>query len=378
MIKTLRLQNFKCFEDEPIHLSNLNLLTGLNGMGKSSVIQSLLLLRQNFENGLLHLNHRLGLNGDYTQIGNSNDILYRYFKKKEIGITFTYNPGVTLGWVWRADDNLDSLIEIANTNMGTDLSKVPLFTSNFHYLSAERIGPRPYYETSSTKVMHQNQLGVRGEFAANYFSVYREKKIPIENLKYTNRDANGNEADPNPSLYSQVNQWLSVIRPGAQARIKDQPEAGTITLQFEFLVSKDNPGAYRANNVGFGLTYVFPLILAVLASEPGTILLLENPEAHIHPKGQVELGILLARAAANGVQIIVETHSDHILNGVRIAAKRELITPEQVRLLFFKTKPEDDKQKHVIEYPVITNKGKIENWPKDFFDSWEYSMMELL
>lgn len=377
MIKTLRLQNFKCFEDEVISLSNLNLLTGLNGMGKSSVIQSLLLLRQNFESGLLLQNNRLGLNGDYVQVGTSGDLLYRYFSRKEIGITFTYEEN-TFSWSWKADDNIDSLIEIAGIGSNAQLSHLPIFSNKFHYLNAERVGPRPYYETSSTKVVHQNQMGVKGEFAANYFSAYRSKKIAIEALRYRDLFDDTKTNDIGLTLYEQLNAWMNIIRPGAQVRIKDQPESGTTTLQFEFLNARDNPGSFRAGNVGFGLTYVFPLLLSVLASEPGTLLLLENPEAHIHPKGQAALGVFLALAAANGVQVVVETHSDHILNGVRYAIKKRLINNEKVRLMFFTGSVSGDKFKHYIDYVKPTEQGKLSHRPNDFFDVWDAMLTRLI
>ena len=379
MIRSLHLQNFKCFQDEVIHLSNLNLLTGLNGMGKSSVIQSLLLLRQNVENGMLNTQFRLGLNGEYVNIGNSYDLLYRYFSVKEIGIAITTDEDRSPAWVWSADENSDSLTE--KWSRGTEeISKVSLFNTKFQYLNAERVGPRPYYETSSFKVVHQNQLGVKGEFAANYFSVNQAKPIPIKGLQYTPEKTEQSETSPEigPSLYEQVNAWLGIIRPGAQARITDQRDAGTNTLSFEFLNSKDNPGPYRSQNVGFGLTYVFPLLVSILASEPGTLLLIENPEAHIHPKGQAELGVLLAKAAANGVQLIVETHSDHILNGIRYAVKEKLIEKELVRLMFFTGTITSDKFKHYIDYVQMLDNGKLSHRPPDFFDVWDSMLTKLI
>lgn len=369
MIKTLQLENFKCFLRQPIDLSNLNLLTGLNGMGKSTVIQSLLLLRQNYENGLLHLRKQLGLNGEYIQGGTSSDLLFRYFDKKEIGISIKYDGDKNLVWRWDASNNFDILNEIgtAETN---NLDTYSLFNNQFHYLNAERIGPRQYYETSTYKVRHQNQLGVRGEFAANYFGVNRDRPIPIPNLKY--------DSESGLTLYEQVNAWLSVIRPGTKVVVKDQPDSGTVSLHFEFVLGKDNPGPYKANNVGFGLTYVFPLLVAILASEPGTLLLLENPEAHIHPRGQAELGLLIAKAASAGIQIVVETHSDHILNGVRYAVKEKKINNELVKVIFFTGIVADNRFSHFIDYVKINEAGKLSHRPDDFFDVWEKMLTKLI
>ena len=76
--------------------------------------------------------------------------------------------------------------------------------------------------------------------------------------------------------------------------------------------------------------------MALLSAKRGTLVLLENPEAHLHPQGQVRIGELIARTAASGVQILVETHSDHVLNGIRLAVHAGKIEPDQVKLQYFK------------------------------------------
>ena len=91
---------------------------------------------------------------------------------------------------------------------------------------------------------------------------------------------------------------------------------------------------FRATNVGFGLSYILPVITAML-TPPGTLCLVENPEAHLHPRGQTRIAELAVRAAMTGVQIIVETHSDHFLDGVRIAVRDGLIAPEQIAIHYF-------------------------------------------
>ncbi|MCQ4437669.1 AAA family ATPase, partial [Clostridioides difficile] len=83
----------------------------------------------------------------------------------------------------------------------------------------------------------------------------------------------------------------------------------------------DSLSGLSSFNVGFGITYVLSIITLVLSAEPGDILIIENPEAHVHPRGQIELGKFLALASKSGIQIIVETHSDHIFNGMRLFIK---------------------------------------------------------
>lgn len=135
---------------------------------------------------------------------------------------------------------------------------------------------------------------------------------------------------------------------------------------------------YRPTNIGFGVTYVLPVILALLKAETGSIVVLENPECHLHPKGQRMIGELIARCVSSGVQIFLETHSDHVLNGIRIAAKKELINHEDVAL-FFISRPIDscDKQS-IIQQPKILKNGKLDFWPDDFFDEWEKALDDIL
>jgi hypothetical protein len=115
----------------------------------------------------------------------------------------------------------------------------------------------------------------------------------------------------------------------------------------------------RPTNVGFGLTYVLPIITACLTAKPGSMVLLENPEAHVHPQGQSAMARLTCAAAAAGAQLVVETHSDHILNGVRLAVKRGLLPPDGVALHYFRR--EDDGIK--IQSPAIGQDGMLSQWP---------------
>ena len=71
--------------------------------------------------------------------------------------------------------------------------------------------------------------------------------------------------------------------------------------------------------------------------------MLENPEAHLHPKGQRKMGELIAQCAANGIQIFLETHSDHILNGIRIAVKQKRLKGEDAKLFYFSRRESEGK-----------------------------------
>jgi predicted ATPase len=370
MIKKIRLGNFKCFEDESIELSSLNLWAGLNGMGKSTVIQAFLLLRQNYELGLLQRDKGISLNGELVQIGNAKDLLYQYFKSQEVGIEVTVGSDSTVGWKWDAKTDSDNLPFKSKYGEYDNIFKTSLFSAEFHYLTAERLGPRVYFETSNYNVINRNQLGLHGEYTANYLAEFQNRKIPIEQLKHP--DSSG------LTLYEQVNAWLGVIRPGTRINVTSDLDLSLVGLRYQFLGGIDAGNPFRPTNVGFGLSFLLPVLVAVLSAKPGTLLILENPEAHLHPRGQGEIGKLLALAAANGMQIIVETHSDHILNGVRVAVKNKLIKPEQVKLLFFHGEVIDDQFKHYILNPRVDENGRIDQWPDGFFDEWDRQLSELL
>src|SRR5260370_36481781 len=89
---------------------------------------------------------------------------------------------------------------------------------------------------------------------------------------------------------------------------------------------------YGPTSVGFGITYALPIVVAVLSAHPGSLVIIENPEAHLHPRGQVKMGELLCQASAAGIQILIETHSDHVLNGIRLAVQARKNAPANVAL----------------------------------------------
>ena len=143
------------------------------------------------------------------------------------------------------------------------------------------------------------------------------------------------------------------------------PQVSLLNLQFRL----SEIGAWRRPvNIGYGLTYAFPILVAVLAAEQGHLVIIDSPEAHLHPYAQSQMGRLLAHFAAAGVQILVETHSDHMLNGVRLAVKDRALSISSVRLHFFTRASHDS---HGVISPEIGPDGRISEWPDGFFDQAE-------
>ncbi len=364
MISSLRLINFKKFEDQLLEFKPLTLISGLNSTGKSSVLQSFLLLRQSYQQNLLP-NTGLALNGELVNIGTAQDAFYENGKENLIAVEISLENG-KYEWVFRYDPDQkdEDVLNIKSEPLYFYQSN--LFSNNFHFLQAERIGPRSFNEISDYKVRRCRQIGTRGEYTAHFLYIYGREPIPIENLSYPEAKS--------MDLIDQVEAWMREVSPGIRIEIKANPEMGLVNIQYFYGESN----RYRATNVGFGITYTLPIIVAILSSYPGTLILVENPEAHLHPRGQAKMGELLALAASCGVQIVIETHSDHVLNGIRLAVHGGKIKPEDVQLHYFQRQEKQGQALTKVVSPRIDRNGRIDRWPDGFFDEWEKSLDILL
>lgn len=365
MIENIILENFKCFKHIEVELSNLNIFAGINGMGKSTTIQSLLLLRQTYE--LNAIDSGLFLNGKYVQIGTGKDLLYKNSDADFVSIQLGTDKGEL-----KFKYNYDEISDFQKAFDGSfDFSEsqrnINLFSPTFSYVSADRIGPQRFYESSYHEIFDNNNVGSNGEFFADYLARRGSvDKIVNKNVMHEN--------EKSEFLLTQTNAWLSEISPDMQIRVEEDQKTGVVSLSF----SKES---YSPKNVGFGLSYLAPIIVSLLKAKNGDLVIIENPEAHIHPKGQRIMGELIAKAASGGVQIIVETHSDHILNGVRLSVKRGVINRNRTRLNFF-YREKTDNLVFPYEYkkmsPAILDNGELSDWPDGFFDEWDKALLGLL
>ena len=380
MLQEIKLANFKCFESLRLACAPLTLLCGLNGMGKSSVLQALLVLRQSFASGEL-LQGRLILNGELSELGTGQDVLYEGAENEavEFELDLDASPYVDESPVpWRlslsfgysrTDDEL-RIMEVdrfagSKPIVSKPWNDVPPLGGRLIYVNAERIGPRKFYHHSSM-FARQGALGPRGEYALNYLHARQSEFLPA--------------VDPRcPELLSGrlldvVDYWLQEVTPGVHLQLETIQDADAILAGFSF----DRPGdvetrRYRVTNVGFGLSYVLPVLTGLLA-DADTLCLLENPEAHLHPRGQTRLAELAVRASLAGVQVIAETHSDHFIDGVRIAVRDGLIRPDDVAIHYF----ERARGKTVVSSPQVDADGRLSSWPVGFFDQHEENLARLL
>jgi predicted ATPase len=175
-------------------------------------------------------------------------------------------------------------------------------------------------------------------------------------------------------LPRQTGAWLDQFFPGAEFKVEPVAGANLVVLSMRSHTSTD---FHRPQNVGFGLTHILPILAACLGAEEGSVILIDNPEAHLHPSGQAKIGQFLARVAASGVQLIVETHSDHVLNGLRRAVRDGIIKPEQTAIHFFTTVLAKEEARPKVVSPAINTQGQLDHWPTGFFDQFDKDMMAL-
>jgi predicted ATPase len=171
------------------------------------------------------------------------------------------------------------------------------------------------------------------------------------------------------SLITQVSAWESEITEGVQIEVEDK------IFGFELKYQQKGMDKVNAVNVGFGLTYALPVIVAILSAPKGSILFIENPEAHLHPKGQAKLAELICKAAQAGIQIVIETHSDHIFNGICKAIFKNTIEKENVKLHFFELDKKNVSKSTEIQF---SDSGRVLNYQKGLFDQFDNDLDELL
>ena len=367
MISSLTIDNFKCFSSSTkFDLSALNLFTGYNGRGKSSVFQVLLLLAQS-----LHRNgnvEKLEVNGDFVRLDLFEDLVNRNRLRDNICFklktTETEYSLIELGYK-EMSDRVGKIVELKINGVNYFQQATSLSDSNnikqeshlytypkdfqslfmdYNYISADRLGPTRYEEKE--EINASNPVGCNGEHRLNMLIRKDE-------------------------LLNEVSRWVSYIMDGGILEITGRENKQSAVLNLLFQIGKDK--GLKSINCGFGYSYILPIVIMALTIERGC-LFIENPEAHLHPRAQSRLMELICQMTKNRhVQIFIETHSEHIINSVRLCSLKENspITHEDVKIYFF------DKDYSV--YPLaMDEQGQISEWPSGFFDQQEIDLSNIL
>lgn len=381
-MNTLGIKNFKCFYDVEILINDLTVFAGGNGNGKSTAIQAILLLRRTIEHcsewkgNSFEYNSINGLNVDLNDVyclrlGNSLNILPSEFTETDIELGLSNNDkSLTVRY---STNNLNEVWITPDNILSNDFKypENPLMLQHFYYLNAERIGPRI---NQGIKFYDYPNVGFQGEFTAQIIadldSLEIESKFKID----SNRILNDTNYLKGSKFQHHVNAWLSYIINGVTIIPTKDSETHTARIKVENSFSKGK--SIFPTNTGFGISYSLPIIVSCLLARKGAFIIIENPEAHLHPSAQSKMGYFLGFMANSGIKIIVETHSDHIINGIQIAVAEKIIGNDLVTINFFNHLG-DSLQPEVL--PIKLNiKGELTDWPKGFFDQTQLDYSHLL
>ena len=385
-------------------IGKINLFTGINGRGKSTTLQSLLLMRQSPEHS--RTTDQIIFNGNCVELGNFDDVRNSDIPRTEpIELTFSFFSSgniAVLKYILKeniVDDMVAQIEEVQiEGSVNNDEYHIGIFPktsqhflayknedyplywrdlmfermeeygepfsyinqvvnfANIHYISADRIGPRDFYMKQSFTEFPN--VGRRGEYTANMLS---KKGGDVVNEKLCLASGSTN------TVLDQTEAWISKIFDGGKIKV-GTPDASIVVLSMN---SEDSSKTYKPINVGFGYSYALPIIVSGLIAQTGEIIIVENPEAHLHPYAQSQLIKFLTRISTIGVQVFIESHSDHILNGLRISVLEKTVLKDDINILYFHRNAER------FSKILVSEDGSIDNWPDGFFDQMNIDFSRL-
>lgn len=390
MIDELLLENFKLFGKETrfTGLKGINLLTGVNGRGKSSALQPLLLFKQTLLRS--RSSRQVFLSGSFIDLGNASDVKHVDASiTKPIRIGFQENGEYYIYTFGLASDNNQALdiqqfenvgqshlsVDVDDATIFHDLvpeaaknNKMVLPFQDVVYISAERIGPKMSFAPSS-----EEWIDKRGEHTIQMLYERQYETVDesiIEGMNDIFQDIAEDELSP--TVNDVLNFWMTKMF-GPSAASVSYIEAANIYALGISTEQKGGKAVFKPTNVGFGYSYALPILIAGLTASKGTILIVENPEAHLHPSAQSMITKFLGLVANCGVQVFIETHSEHILNALRVMVVQRNMKAQDINVMYF-----DSKLENYFESIAIEENGKLDHWPANFFDQAEKDLNVLL
>lgn len=350
MIFKLTINGFKNVDFVDLDIQPLTLLVGMNSSGKSTIVQSLLLAVQNITE-----KHKSPLNGELVAIGSFEEATNFRTNAKEINITFTSpcNQVVTVSLT--QDDQQVTCKYDGDKELVEYMHRK---NKRIQYLSANRLGAQDTYAKNYS--LH-DEFGSLGEFAIDYYE--NHKKDIIESNLIKNKEIGS-------TLEINVNYWMGYII-NAGLSTEDLINTDKVRAQFQ----NEGNRKVRPKNIGSGLSYIVSIIISILSARTGDLILIENPEIHLHPRAQSRLTELFSFAAVNGIRFIIESHSDHIFNGIRKSIFKNHIPKEEVSVYYFKM------TRNFLSDPVriqINESGNVANHQNGLFDQFDDDLDVLL
>ncbi|MYB34897.1 MAG: DUF3696 domain-containing protein [Gammaproteobacteria bacterium] len=373
----ISLRNFKCFEALDLPCAPLTLLTGRNAGGKSTALQALLLLVQGLREA--PNNNLLPLNGALVSLGTGGDVVYHSASAQKLCLGVS-NSAEQAIWDFRVDKGLSmrGLMTLADIEYSRDGNSVGISnhqmlpsemeTSDLIYslrdttfISAGREMQLESYPVPQSPAHMRGDVGCSGEYAPYWYLEFADEAVMPKRR---------HPKDQRETVRAQVDAWFSEFFPGARANAERLSADAPIRLSFS--LGQASPWSKPAN-VGYGLSYAFPMLVTLLTAKAGSTVVIDSAESHLHPKAQSAVGYFIAKVAGSGLQILVESHSDHLLNGVRLAVRDGLLEPNDAAIHFF----EHPSQGLSVTTVSVDGNGAISDWPEGFFDQTERDLATL-
>lgn len=232
---------------------------------------------------------------------------------------------------------------------------------NLRYLSANRTGPTALFEVPQADPI--SEVGIYGQNLAT--ALQRHGQTQLTYWSPTRTD------DINATLQEAVADWLQYMGLIQRYELVDYGKLGILLQVFVEGVQKP----LDLTSVGFGTSQVLPILTQGLLTPEGGLFIVEQPEVHLHPKLQSHLAYFFYSLSRRNVQCIVETHSDHIVNQLRVLAARMPQLRQNIKIYFASRSPEEGT---TFEEVRLSKSGAIENWPPDFLSEAEKLARELV
>lgn len=368
MIDKVHILALKSIKDLSVECSKLNLFVGTNSSGKSTFLHALLALTQR------------SLNGKYISIGDFREVRNYYMSNYSIKIEILEKGKTKPAWVEFVEDKENEAYKVCTSS--DDISVTELLLDGecddpeqsdllledfgFHYLSCHRMGVNDIY---AKNMLNDSDFGIDGEYALAYL-LQNEGMIVDDNLVVKDTDFTN-------TLLDQVNYWLNDII-GTTLYISDLKKTNYLQVKYN-----NNPANAvsealycRPVNVGSGISYLISIIILCLGAESDSVIIIENPEIHLHPKAQSKLCEFLYFVSQSGRQLFIETHSDHIFNGLRVGVANGSMNQEDISVNFFAMNEQYETQCNPI---IFKEYGKIVGTNEDMdiddlFDQFEIDL----
>ena len=399
MITELGVQNFKSWKDTgKLQIAPLTGFFGANSSGKTSLLQTLLMLKQTVErppdwNEVIDF----GDDDSLVNLGSFDDLIHGHRRDDplQIFLSWKFSEKLSLPDVDEVDtlsfnlsvDNVENAVSEVSFNYRTGKQRFGVHRGGPNvYLASVPGEPDSYVEFPFRCYgINHGSLDVRQLFSPlqtcfeNLFRSIRYlgplREYPRRRYAWQGEHSRGvgqHGEDMVTALFSgriqlrsldeQIAKWLQRLDLIDSYRFN--PVLDT-EKDYEFLVRKYKGGPeVRLTDVGFGVSQVLPVLVLCYYVPEGSILILEQPEAHLHPKVQSDLADLLVEVIKERqLQIILESHSEHLLIRLMRRIAEEQISADDTAFYFC----EMNEGTSEIERLNVDDYGNITNWPQNFF-----------